>query len=136
MRYIFFRRNRFRNISPSVSKETSEEKKAQWSSKGAIHKSFNYDENYSSRRRNSQLRKYNSEPVPEKDSEEIYVPSKSQADAPMSRYTSSDNSQSRAGSSSSVSSKSEKKSGYHIAKESPKRQTPEGVSNLIFFAEI
>ncbi|GFY68365.1 ankyrin repeat, PH and SEC7 domain containing protein secG [Trichonephila inaurata madagascariensis] len=116
------------NISPSVSKETSEEKKAQWSSKGAIHKSFNYDENYSSRRRNSQLRKYNSEPVPEKDSEESYIPSKSQADAPMSRHTSSDNSQSRAGSSSSVSSKSEKKSGYHIAKESPKRQTPEGES--------
>ncbi|KAF8767934.1 Fibronectin type 3 and ankyrin repeat domains like protein [Argiope bruennichi] len=116
---------------PSINKEASHDKKAQWSSKGAIHKSFNYEENAASRRRNS-LRKYNSEPVPEKDAEDCYVPSRSQADAPISRYTPqersqsrSENTQSRAESSGSSSSKSEKRSGYHIAKDSPKRTTPE-----------
>ncbi|GBN43856.1 hypothetical protein AVEN_91944-1, partial [Araneus ventricosus] len=79
---------------PSLNKETSNDKKAQWSTKGAIHKSFIQEENAASRRRNS-LRKYNSEPVPEKEAEEFYVPSKSQADAPISRYTPPENSQSR-----------------------------------------
>lgn len=40
-----------------------DEKRTQWTSKGAIHKSFNQEDRRSARR--SSLRKYNSEPVPE-----------------------------------------------------------------------
>ncbi|GIY75741.1 ankyrin repeat, PH and SEC7 domain containing protein secG [Caerostris darwini] len=112
---------------PSLNKESSEDKKKQWTSQGAIHKSFNYEEIPASKRRNSMLRKYNSEPVPETEIEEGYIPSKSQADAPISRRTSVDSSRSRgkliSESSSSSSSRSDKKSGYHVAKDSPKKPT-------------
>ncbi|GIY77673.1 ankyrin repeat, PH and SEC7 domain containing protein secG [Caerostris extrusa] len=68
----------------SLNKRVFRGQEKQWTSQGAIHKSFNYEEIPASKRRNSMLRKYNSEPVPETEIEEGYIPSKSQADAPIS----------------------------------------------------
>ncbi|KAG8181680.1 hypothetical protein JTE90_019219 [Oedothorax gibbosus] len=113
---------------PIVSnKDSLEDKKGhQWSNGGAIHKSFNHEDARPSRRRSSHLlRKYKSEPVPEAEIEEYYVPSTSQPEFTSYRNARSDHSQSRAESSSSSSNKSEKSLGYHVVKEIPKRTSAE-----------
>ncbi|XP_035215871.1 synphilin-1-like [Stegodyphus dumicola] len=104
--------------SSEALKKPLDDKRVKWISKGATHKSFSSGEFHSSRRKSAQLRKYHSEPMPqtEDDATDRYLQEVSE------QRPSSEHSQSRAESSASSSSKSEKKGGYHVVKDSTRKE--------------